>query len=1043
LAMSLVLCGIASPLHAAEDEPFQSDVLPILKNNCLKCHGVAKKEGELQLHTAIRVFRGGESGPAVVPADLEKSLLWQRVSNDEMPPEHPLTADEKAVLKQWIADGAKGLPADEAAATVMEKDEHWAFTRLESPIVPEVNNADVCRTPIDRFIAAELEHAGLTLNDEADRRTLIRRVAFTLTGLPPTPDEIETYLADESPDAYEHMVERYLAAPQFGVRWGKYWLDAAGYADSNGYFNADSDRPLAYRYRDYVIRSVNADKPFDRFIREQIAGDELSGFKPQEYLTSASPEMIDMLTATHYLRNGQDGSGESDGNPDEVRIDRYTALESSQQIIASSLLGLTFQCAKCHDHKFEPLTQRDFYNFQSVLYPVFNLDSWLKPNERVTQANPPGVYERWKSQQSELETQIAAKRGDLSDWIREHRPPGTIRFEDNFDDPMQLASKWTNTIPGDDSPAGVAAVTFIEDESGDVSQTLLPAAQIKNGTLQIIEGGAAGDKFLCTKEIFDWTPDVEGTWIQVSFDLVDTKVRDGEASAQRIAYCLALHDFDDSSDVPGGNILIDGNPAGGAGIHLDYPGSDSTNAGTLGSLKYEAGSNFGVRITHIEGGKYRLEHVVNGLAEGPHLDLAAADLPDGSFGFEFCCNRSFIVDRLVVETLSASADSEGGPTAEEIAAFNAEIQSRQKEIGLLSQSLEELKGEEPGRISWVTDTVAEAPDVFLLDRGEYSQPKEKVAPAPVGALDDENNAMEIVPQPNGAATTGRRLAWANWVTEQDSRAASLMARVQVNRIWQYHFGTGIVSTTENLGMSGSDPTHPELVDWLAYEFMQANWSMKHLHRLILASAAFRQSSEGYEQGIEIDRYNRLLWRYPLRRLDAEAVRDSHLAISGELEVTFSGPYVPTTRDDAAEVIVPDDRPGAHRRSIFLQQRRTQGLSMLNVFDAPTIVINCTRRPVTTMPLQSLNLLNSNFAVNRGTSFAERIADEAGETAEDRIRLAFELSLGREPTEVDVSDSLKFLKTQQEAYAEQENAEQRAWVDFCQLLLASNACLYVE
>ncbi|MDA1214373.1 MAG: DUF1553 domain-containing protein, partial [Planctomycetota bacterium] len=800
--------------------------------------------------------------------------------------------------------------------------------------------------------------------------------------------------------------------------------------------------PLAYRYRDYVIRTVNADKPFDEFIREQIAGDELSGFDPEENLTNATPQMIDRLIATHYIRNGQDGSGESDGNPDEVRIDRYTALESSQQIIASSLLGLTFQCAKCHDHKFEPLTQRDFYNFQSVLYPVFNLQSWLKPNERLTQANLPGVYERWKSQQSELETQIAAKRSELSDWIREHRPPGTIRFEDNFDDPSQLALHWSNTIPGDDSPAGVAAVTLIEDESGDTSQTPLPAAQIKSGQLQIIEGGASGDKFLCTNAVFDWTPDAEGTWIQVSFDLVDTKVDSGAASAERIAYLIALHDFNDNSNVGGGNILIDGNPAGGANLFLDYPGDDMSIAGPLGSAKYEAGTNFGVRVTHIEGGKFRLEHLVNGFPEGPYRDFDEADLPDGGFGFEFCCGRSFIVDRVVVETLSASADSEEGPSADEIAAFNAEIQARQQEISSLTESLDTLKGAEPGRISWVTDTVAEAPDVYLLDRGEYSQPTEKVSPAPISALYDVDNAMTIVPQPNGA-TTGRRLAWANWVTKKETRAASLMARVQVNRMWQYHFGTGIVSTTENLGMSGSDPTHPELIDWLAHEFIRSNWSMKHLHRCILASAVFRQSSLGHDNGMKIDRYNRLLWRYPLRRLDAEALRDSHLAISGELEVTFSGPYVPTTRDDAAEVIVPEDRPGAHRRSIFLQQRRTQGLSMLNVFDAPSIVINCTRRPVTTMPLQSLNLLNSDFAVARGTHFAERIEAAAGDDVEERMRLAFELALGREASKMDISDSLKFLHAQQAAYSEQDNAEKRAWVDFCQLLLASNQCLYVE
>ncbi|MFN0198632.1 MAG: PSD1 and planctomycete cytochrome C domain-containing protein [Planctomycetaceae bacterium] len=1048
-----VVCGLSIcifpvttvDLSAAEKTPFQTDVLPILKRNCFKCHGVSKKEGELQLHSAVRVFRGGTTGPAVVPKDLDKSLLWQRVSQNEMPPEHPLTNAEKTILKDWIADGAIGLPADEAAATAMQKDEHWAFTRLQSPTLPPVKKPQACRTPIDRFIAAELDRAGLPFNPEADRNTLIRRVSFTLTGLPPTPDEIATFLADESPDAYEAMVERYLASPQYGVRWGKYWLDAAGYADSNGYFNADSDRPLAYRYRDYVIRAINDDMPFDRFVREQMAGDELSGFDPNAHLTSATPEMIDLLVATHYLRNGQDGSGESDGNPDEVRIDRYTALESTQQIVASSLLGLTFQCAKCHDHKFEPVSQRDFYQFQSVFFPVFNLNSWLKPNERVTKANLPGVYERWKSQQSELEIQIAAMRTDLSDWIREHRLPGTIRFEDNFDDPSQLAVRWTNTIPGDDTHAGTAAIALLETESADVTQTPLPAAQVKNGTLQIIEGGASGDKFLSTKEVFDWTPDQPGSWIQVSFDLVDTKIGDG-ASAERIGYCIALHDFNDNSSVTGGNILIDGSPAGGGNLFLDYPGDDMAPSGAIGSAKYESGQNFGIRITHIEGGKFRMEHLVHGLPEGPHRDFEAADLPDGSFGFEFCCNRSFIVDRLVIETLApvaADTKSKDGPTAEEVQQFSAEIQRRQEEISSRSKTLEELRGAEPGRISWVTDTLPEPPDVFLLDRGEYSQPKEKVTPTPIAALNEEDNPFGIIPQPNGVPSTGQRLAWANWVTREDSRAASLMARVQVNRVWQYHFGTGIVSTSENLGMSGSDPTHPELIDWLAYQFMKSEWSLKHIHRLILTSAVFRQASSAHDAGMEIDRFNRLWWRYPIRRLDAEAVRDTHLAISGDLEIMFSGPYVATTRNGAAEVVVPENQTGAHRRSIFLQQRRTQGLSMLNVFDAPTIVINCPRRPVTTMPLQSLNLLNSEFAVARGSHLAARIAAEGGDNSADRIRLAFLLATGREPSNVDLEESLQFLESQHKEYVELADPQQRAWSDFCQLLLASNACLYVE
>ena len=305
-----------------------------------------------------------------------------------------------------------------ADAAVVAK--HWAFQPLK----------ELGASSIDGLLGRELKKVGLSISAEADRATLIRRVAFILTGLPPTPAEIEKFVSDHRRGAYERMVDRYLDSPRYGERWGKIWLDAAGYADSNGYFQADTDRPLAWRYRDYVIRAFNRDKPFDQFIREQIAGDELSGWKPGQ---PATPEVIELLEATHFLRNGQDGSGESDGNPDEVRTDRYYALESEMQIIGSSLLGLTFQCAKCHDHKFEPITQKDYYAFQSFLYPAFNLEKWTKPQDRIVQANLPGELEAWQVADKKFEDELSALKKDLADWLATNRPAGKVLFKDQFD----------------------------------------------------------------------------------------------------------------------------------------------------------------------------------------------------------------------------------------------------------------------------------------------------------------------------------------------------------------------------------------------------------------------------------------------------------------------------------------------------------------------------------------------------------------------------------------------------------------------------------
>ena len=1022
-------------------EAFKSEVLPLLKRHCIKCHGVSKKEASLQLHSAVRIFQGGESGAVVIPLHPETSSLLTRVQKNEMPPENPLSNSEKRILERWIADGAPGLPASEAEAEAMRRDEHWAFTRLQPAELPHVRESEICRTPIDQFIQSELEKVGLRISPAADRRTLIRRVSFILTGLPPTPAEIDTFLADESVDTWNKMVERYLGSEQYGVRWGRHWLDAAGYADSNGYFNADSDRPLAWKYRDYVVRSINADKPFDQFVREQIAGDELSGFDPEKHRKAATPEMIDQLIATHYLRNGQDGTGESDGNPDEVRIDRYTALESSQQIIASSLLGLTFQCAKCHNHKFEPLTQKDFYQFQSVLYPAFNHEKWVKPNERVAYANLPGVYDAWEKQIVDAKVRLTALQNDLRDWSMKNRLPELVRFSDDFSSGDRLNENWSSTIAGDDGPAGVSSVNLLTTAPANLNDQPLPAALSARGLLQIVEGGATGDKWLATKQTFDWTPDVEGQWIQVTFSLLETKVREDDKPAERIAYGIALHDFNNSSDVPGGNILIDGNPTGGASVHVDYPGPSSTHAGNIGGAGYVAGKSYGVRITHGTNRKFQLQHLVDGVPEGKTIELADTDLPDGCFAFGLCCNRSYQVDDVLVEA-SFPFDSQV-PNAPAVAEFQAELKKRQDEIRTIADEIPKLQAQEPGRIAWQTDTEPSSPEVFLLDRGEYSHPRDKVEPTPVSALNDDTNPLEITAPPGGFPSSGRRLAWANWVTKPGSRAASLMARVQVNRVWQQYFGTGLVSTPENLGMSGAEPSHPALLDWLAHEYIRSGWSLKSLHRVILQSAAVQQSGIANSKAASADPYNKLLWRFPVRRLDAEAVRDSQLAISGDLDLSLEGPYIPTTRNGAAEVFVPENNPGAFRRSIYLQQRRSQGLSLLTVFDAPMMVVNCTRRPVTTMPLQSLTLLNSEFAVRRGQNFARRILSDAEKSEEDRIRLAFVLTTGM-PCEDDVAaEALGFIRQQQELFAESSESKHKAWSDFCQLLLASNGCLYLE
>lgn len=738
--------------HDDSSPRFDRDIAPLLKLRCVKCHGPAKQEGALDLSTAVAVARGGQSGAAVRSRNLDASELWVRLAENDMPPDEPLDEDELELVKNWISQGAQGLPAASEDGT--SPTDHWSFRLLQKVAVPKVDGEANCRNDIDRFLQAKLESRGLNLGPKADRSTLIRRVSFDVTGLPPTAEERAAFLSDSNERAYERMVEGYLSSLRYGERWGKQWLDVAGYAESNGYFDTDSERPLAYRYRDYVIRSINADKPFDLFIREQLAGDEMANIEPGSEPTR---ESIELLEATHFLRNAQDGTAESDGNPNEIMRDRRAVLDATVEIFGSVLFGLTLQCAKCHDHKYESITQRDYYALQAVLAPAFDIDNWLAPPHR---------------------------------------------------------------------------------------------------------------------------------------------------------YILA------------------------------------------------------------------------------------------------------------------------GTRAETAAVTEAVQQGRVTEAA------------RPDKISAVLDVSATPPDVFILHRGEVALPGAKVNPSgPLVLMSSENGFPRA--EPNGQSS-GNRLAFAHWLTNPDGKPAALLARLQVNRIWQSYFGTGLVATPSNLGYSGAPPTHPELLEWLADQLVSSGWSTKAIHRLILNSATYRQSSAPSPEALERDPDNRLLWRMPLRRLDAESIYDGLLSLTFELDPTMGGPATATFRMNAGEVIVREKQPGANRRSVYLQQRRTQIPTMLEVFDAPSLVTNCVERHQSTVPMQSLALLNSTFMLTRAANLAKRVALEAGDDNDERIVRAFLLTLAREPDIEELRGSLQFIRKQTQHYKSISTVPVRqAWTDFCHSLIASNAFLYIE
>jgi hypothetical protein len=851
----LMACSAAS----AADKPshdFEKDILPLFKTHCLKCHGADTQQAALDLRTRGTTLRGGETGPAISPGSPENSLLWIKVAADKMPPgKTKLTTAEKELIRAWLENGAKSS----AAATVVENTgdkqvtnadrQFWAFKKPVRPAVPVVKAKDRVRNPIDSFLLAALEKKGLSYSPEGERVALLRRATFDLTGLPPTPDEIDAFLADKSADAYEKVIDRLLASPRYGERWGRHWLDVAGYADSEGILDADYVRTAAWRYRDYVIKAVNSDKPYDRFLKEQIAGDELvdywTAYRTQKELP---PEVVEGITATGYLRCASDTS-----RPDFVTIKNapgyyYQTLDDTVRIVASSTMGLTLHCAKCHSHKYDPLPQTEYYRIQAIFMSAYRPSQWVPQVQRKL------------SEATEAQEKDAKEHNVTVD----------------------------------------AAVNKLKRESADLTKEY-------------------GDRLI-----------------------QDRLAKLPEAIREDVRVAVT-----------------------------------TDQAKRTEVQKYLAG-------------KFQAELK----PAGPALTKALAETYP-----EF-------------KTRSAQID----------AAIRAEEAKR--------RTFHEIRAvyDLPGSV--------ETP---LLRRGDYRNPGPAVTPGVLSVLESPKPFAWKAP-PADAKTSGRRLAFAEWLTQPDH---PLTARVMVNRLWLHHFGEGIVATPENFGRKGAAPSHPELLDWLATEFVAKGWSVKAMHKLIMTSSAYRQSSVGADaRAKELDPDNHLLWRQRLRRLEAEALRDAVLHVAGNLNAEMYGPPVPMQRQADGEVTTPADASGL-RRSVYLQVRRSQPLTMLQVFDQPVMETNCTRRAASTVSSQALTLLNSDFMVKQADVFAGRVLKEKPNApAAQAIRLAF----GRNATERERTKLGAFLDAQAERYAKTmkpDEARRRALADLCQMLLSANEFAYLE
>lgn len=853
--LAAVVMTFATAASATADEvAFETHVRPILKAHCWHCHGEEPElRGGLDARLAKLLQRGGDSGAAVHPGDHEHSLLYQRVASGEMPPgEKKLTTDELRTLAAWIDGGARTVrpepEAPDAAGAFTDEDrQHWAFQPISRPAVPTDVTSAQTANPIDAFLLHELNQRGLSFSAEADRATLIRRLSFDLHGLPPSPESIDAFVSDTAPDAWPSLVQRLLDAPAYGEHWARHWLDVAGYADSDGYTEADPVRSWSWKYRDYVIRSFNSDTPWNEFLVEQLAGDELLT-PPFEDLTA---DQTDQLVATGFLRMAPDGT--ADGGVDQPTA-RNDVIAETIKTVSTSLLGLSVGCAQCHEHRYDPIAQEDYYRLRAIFEPAFDPSNWRAPSARL-----------------------------VSMWSAETR----------------------------------AAAAAVDAELSDISTRRTAALdQLVNETFE--------------KELL--------------------KLPSEQQPLARVARETAA----------------DKRSAEQQQLIKEYP------------------------FLNVDRGSVYLY------------------LPDRQTGF----NKTW--DDLTEQTKKKRP-------ADDL-------------VMCLSES--------PGQI----------PATKLFARGDHQQPRQEILPGELSILCTAETPV-IPSDDEQLPTSGRRLAWARHLT---SGHHPLVARVLVNRFWMHHFGQGLVTTPADFGLKGDRPSHPELLDWLAREFMDHGWSLKHLHRLILTSAAWRQQSLRRPDHDAIDPDNRLLGRMNVRRLESESVRDAILAISGRLNTKMYGPPAPVSPDDIGQIVIAVDtrdsagRPSGKtedlggedlRRSIYVQVRRSMPLGVLEPFDMPRMTPNCELRPSSTTPTQALMMLNHPFIVQQADALAARLqTTNADERAQ--VILAWKLVFGTTPSDDDVATSLEFLNEAASSGTESTDA-QRALGHWCHALFCSNRFLYVE
>ena len=887
LLVAAAMFGVLTPAFASSDpglEFFEKKIRPLLAERCYECHSAqsAKLKGGLLLDTKEGLLKGGDTGPAIVPGDPDKSLLIKAVryaSDDlQMPPKNKKLSDlEIADLEEWVKIGAPDPRTGQVAAPKNSAQDHWAFRPVKAVPIPNVRNTRWIKSPVDTFILAKLEEKGITPNPLADKRTLIRRAAFDLIGLPPRPEDVDAFIADKSPQAYDRMVERFLTSPHYGERWGRYWLDIARYADTKGYvFEEERRYAFAYTYRDYVIRAFNEDLPFDRFLTEQLAADLLPLGDDKRSLAA-----LGYLTLGRRFLNNQ---------PDIIddRID----------VVTRGMLGLTVSCARCHDHKYDPIPIKDYYS----LYGVFQ--SCNEPGEKPLLgggALPPQYPEYLK--------ELEKRKKELTDFRKTKETEVRSKLNSQVGDYLLVVHDSTK-------------------DEGNKRESLARERKL--------------------------SPNVASRWRSAL-----EKLKDDAAFAQWFAA-------------------------------VDSKSPDK--------LK-EAAQHYNKLFGDIEKQWREL------LAKDKH----AKALPDAQ-----------------AEALRQILYGPDAPTNVEGRALARLTDTpTQQKLRALQRKVDELDATHPGAppraMALVDNANPSSPRVFV--RGNPNNPGPEVPRQFLELIAGEKRK----PFEKGSG----RLELAQAIASKEN---PLTARVIVNRVWMHHFGAPLVRTPSDFGLRSEPPSHPELLDYLAWEFMNNGWSLKKLHRSIMASSAYQQSSANNPQAAKVDSQNQLLWRMNRRRLDFESMRDTFLAVAGKIDYAMGGRPVELTKD-----------PFPARRTVygFVERQNLPGL--FRTFDFASPDTSSPQRFSTTVPQQALFLMNSPFIVQQAKELAQRPELQSAASNDERVLAMYRIAFNRSPDADELRLAKEFLATHadQEASSEEEPKRLGNWEKFAQVVLLANELMFVD